>query len=133
MVQISDTETLTVLYDGGCPLCLREIAHVKGLAERSDSALEFIDISSGAAGCAIYADDRDRLLARFHVERSDGSRLVGAEAFVAMWSRLPGWRWLARIARLPGMMPLLEVLYSKFLLIRPRLQQVARRIEGKRG
>lgn len=133
MSQISDTDILTVLYDGGCPLCMREIAHVKGLAERSGSALQFVDISSGSAGCAIYAGDREQLLARFHVELPNGSRLVGAQAFVAMWSRLPGWRWLARIARLPGMMPLFEMLYSKFLLFRPKLQQVARRLEAKRG
>lgn len=35
----SDTRS-TVLYDGECPLCRREIAHVKGLAERrSDTAV----------------------------------------------------------------------------------------------
>lgn len=96
MKHSSNSDTLTVLYDGGCPLCLREIAHVKGLAERTNSALEFVDVSDGAMGCAIYANDREKLLARFHVQRSDGSRLDGAEAFVAMWSRLPGWRWLAR-------------------------------------
>lgn len=125
-------DTLTVLYDGGCPLCRREIAHVQGLAQRQgSSALCFLDIS-GAGDDAVDAADaaeRAALLARFHVQRADGSRLSGAAAFVAMWSRLPGWRWLARAARLPGMLALLELAYRGFLHLRPALQAAARRWE----
>jgi demethoxyubiquinone hydroxylase (CLK1/Coq7/Cat5 family)/predicted DCC family thiol-disulfide oxidoreductase YuxK len=121
---------LTVLYDGGCPLCRREIAHVKGLAQRQgDNALCFLDISAGGDGYATYAADRATLLARFHVQQADGSRLDGARAFVAMWSRLPGWRWLARLARLPGMLTVLEIAYRGFLLVRPSLQSLAHRLE----
>jgi demethoxyubiquinone hydroxylase (CLK1/Coq7/Cat5 family) len=121
-------ETLTVLYDGGCPLCRREIAHVRGLAEqREGSALCFVDISREAEGSAAFAADREVLLARFHVQGSDGSRLSGAAAFTAMWSRLPGWRWLARLAKLPGMLMLLEWAYLGFLKLRPGLQWLARR------
>ncbi len=121
-------DTLTVLYDGACPLCRREIAHVKGLAERqSDSSLCFVDISREAKGDTRPAAERAALLARFHVQRADGSRIDGAAAFVAMWRRLPGWRWLARLARLPGVLPLLELAYRGFLVVRPLLQRIARR------
>lgn len=130
MNQFSPPETLTVLYDGACPLCQREIAHVKGLAERGGgSALCFVDISQGAKEAEGFADDRARLLARFHVQRADGSRLDGAAAFVAMWDRLPGWRWLAKLARLPGMLSLLELAYRGFLKLRPALQRLARRMD----
>jgi ubiquinone biosynthesis monooxygenase Coq7 len=121
-------EMLTVLYDGGCPLCRREIAHVRGLAaQRPDSALCFVDVS--AAEAKVPAAERAALLARFHVQRADGSRLDGAAAFVAMWGRLPGWRWLARLARLPGALTALEWAYRAFLRLRPRLQALARRGE----
>jgi ubiquinone biosynthesis monooxygenase Coq7 len=121
-------EVLTVLYDGGCPLCRREIAHVQGLAaQQPDSALCFVDVS--AAQGTMPAAEQVVLLARFHVQRADGSRLDGAAAFVAMWGRLPGWRWLARLARLPGALPALELAYRAFLRVRPRLQALARRAE----
>ncbi len=126
------TETLKVLFDGGCPLCRREIAHVKGLAEKHrDSALCFVDVSdsAGATVDPAYTNDRARLLARFHVERTDGSRLDGAAAFIAMWQRLPGWRWLARFAQLPGMPFVFEWAYRGFLRIRPALQRVAVTLE----
>ena len=125
-------ETLTVLYDGGCPLCRREIAHAKGLADQSStSALCFVDISQGADSGHTYATERASLLARFHIQRPDGSRLDGAAAFVAMWDRLPGWRWIARFSRLPGMLTLLELAYRVFLSVRPGLQWLARRWDKK--
>lgn len=130
---------LTVLYDGSCPLCRREIAHAQGLARRKpDSALCFVDISDSqpaandpGPGLVIDESERRRLLARFHVQRADGSRLQGAAAFVAMWARLPGWRWLARLARLPGLLWLMERAYGVFLRLRPALQRLARQWEGR--
>ena len=116
-------ETLTVLYDGSCPLCQMEIAYLKGLAlKQTNSALCFLDISPGGENGPAFAADRVELMARFHVQQQDGSRLSGAAAFVAMWSRLPGWRWLARLAQLPGMLSLMELAYRAFLHIRPWLQ-----------
>lgn len=121
-------EPLTVLYDGACPLCQREIAHVRRLADsRGNSGLHFLDVSDSATACA--PSERAQLLARFHVEKPDGSRLSGAQAFVAMWERLPGWRWLARIARLPGMLLVFEGAYRIFLKLRPGMQAVARKLE----
>lgn len=120
-------ETLTVLYDGECPLCQREIAYAKGLAGKAgDSALCFVDINRGANADTTLDADRATLLARFHVQRADGSRLDGAAAFVAMWSRLPGWRWLARLAHLPGVLMLLESAYCVFLHVRPWAQKLVR-------
>jgi len=124
----ANADTLTVLYDGACPLCRREIAHVKGLAERrGDSGLCFVDISRETEGNTRSDAERAALLARFHVQRADGSRLDGAAAFVAMWRRLPGWRWLAKLAGLPGVLPLLELAYRGFLVVRPTMQKIARR------
>lgn len=128
MTSPARNDTLTVLYDGACPLCQREIAHVRDLAQRKgNSALCFVDISRDDD--ATHPAERAALLARFHVQRADGTRLNGAAAFVAMWSRLPGWRWLARLARLPGMLSVLERAYSGFLHVRPMLQVLARRWE----
>lgn len=127
MNRTTPQDPLTVLYDGACPLCRREMAHLQGLAQRhADSALCFVDIRQ-AHGCA--AAERDLLLARLHVERADGTRMSGAAAFVAMWGRLPGWRWLARLARLPGLLRLMEWAYRAFLHLRPALQALARRLE----
>lgn len=129
-VESDSPATLTVLYDGECPLCRREIAMARRLAGQSeDSALCFIDISPRADAAGAFAAERSRLMARFHVQQADGSRLDGAAAFVAMWERLPGWRWLARLAKLPGVLMLMEWSYRGFLRVRPGLQKLVRACE----
>lgn len=125
-------DPLTVLYDGSCPLCRREISHLQGLAERQQQpGLSFVDISQPDHCAAAHGANQAALLARFHVQRADGSLLHGAAAFVEMWRRLPGWRWLARLAQLPGMLKVMEWAYCGFLKVRPTLQAWARRLEKR--
>ena len=117
---------LTVLYDGACPLCRREIALYRGL--QATQPLAFVDVSH--AGSALPAGtQRAELLARFHVQRPDGTLADGARGFVALWAVLPGWRWLARGAALPGVTPLMELAYRGFLRLRPLMQRAAAAFE----
>lgn len=118
--------TLTVLYDGACPLCRREIAVYRGLP--ANQPLTFVDVSNPAVALP-PGTDRARLLARFHVLRADGSVADGARGFVALWAALPGWRWMARLAALPGVTPLMELGYRAFLHGRPTMQRVAAAFE----
>ena len=115
--------SLTVLYDGACPLCRAEIGVYRGLP--SDTPLCFADVSE--PGRTLPAGmSREQLLARFHVQHADGRLESGARAFLALWATLPGWRWLARLGRLPGVPTLMEGLYRVFLVLRPTLQRVVR-------
>jgi len=63
-------------------------------------------------------------MARFHVITSNNELVSGAAAFVHLWQQLPGWRNLARLARLPGILNLMEFGYKKFLIFRPRIQKI---------
>ena len=71
----------------------------------------------------------EQLMARFHVRGSDGRLLSGAQAFLALWAALPGWRWLALAGRLPGAAWAMERLYRFFLRWRPALQRWASRLD----
>lgn len=119
---------LTVLYDGACPLCRREIGIYRGLPSRTP--LCFADVSDIALPLP-PGTTRQQLLARFHVRRGDGPLLSGAQAFLALWAELPGWRWLARVGRVPGGAWVMERVYGLFLHARPMLQRWAHRLDNR--
>ncbi len=118
---------LTVLFDGSCPLCRAEISVYRDLP--ADAPLLFADVSDPARALPAGLPQglsREELLARFHVQHADGRLESGARAFLALWARLPGWRWLARFGRLPGAASLMEGAYRMFLVFRPWLQRAVR-------
>ena len=123
---VKESLPLTVLYDGACPLCRREIGIYRGL--QPNLPVCFADVSDAASPLPPGAS-REQLLARFHVRRPDGQLLSGAEAFLALWATLPGWRWLAMAGCLPGATWAMERLYSFFLRWRPALQRWALRLD----
>ncbi|MBO6520109.1 MAG: DUF393 domain-containing protein [Rhodospirillales bacterium] len=112
------------IYDGDCPLCRAEIRHYRSLDD--DGRLNLVDVSKNTAS---LPEDipAEMLLARFHVERADGVRLSGAQAFAHVWCELPGWQVIGRIASLPGMVHLLEICYRAFLPVRRPLARIVGR------
>ena len=124
-VAASACEALTVMFDGGCPLCRREVAVYQALEPLEPVA--WLDVSQTSAN--MLPEDRARYLARFHVRTPSGQLLSGAAAFVALWQTMPGWRWLGRLGTLPGVMPLLEVMYRGFLHLRPSIQRLVRTLD----
>lgn len=123
-----EPDSLTVLYDGACPLCRREIGVYRGLEAKS--AVCFADVNLDTVTLP-PGTTREQLLARFHVQRPDGQLLSGAQAFLALWAVLPGWRWLAILGRLPGAAWIMERCYRGFLRCRPSLQRWATHLETR--
>ncbi|MCA0928298.1 thiol-disulfide oxidoreductase DCC family protein [Ruegeria profundi] len=118
----------TVYFDGSCPLCSLEIGHYAS-CEGADG-LRFVDVSDPDAQLA-EGLSQDKAMARFHVQLPDGTLVSGANGFVAVWRALPKWRWLARVAQLPGAVQVMEFAYRMFLPLRPMLSRIASRLGAK--
>ncbi len=118
----------TIYFDGSCPLCSLEIDHYASL--NGGDPFEFVDVSAEDAelGTGLESGEARR---RFHVRLADGTLLSGARAFVAVWDSLPGWKWAARLASIPGAILILEAAYRAFLPIRPFLSMLARRLGAR--
>ena len=122
------SDRVTVWYDGGCPLCVREIA----LMDRLDKhdRIEFIDIERDDASCPL---ERDVLLARLHAREGDGELVDGAAAFAAMWRQIPVMRPLGLASKNRAVLWLLERAYRGFLVVRPAVQRVFVALFGSRA
>lgn len=104
-----------VYYDGGCPVCSREIAFYR--ARPGAEGFRWTDVNAEGAllGPGLT---REAALARMHVRRADGTLLSGAAAFAEMWRHMPGLGWLGRLVALPPFGGLAELGYRGFLRLR---------------
>ena len=109
-------QVVKVWFDSACPLCAREISIMRKLDWLNK--VDFVDVLS-TPDCPTQ---REHLLERFHAQRPGGPLLSGAAAFALLWRALPLLRPLGEIARIPFVLGILEILYLKFLKIRPKLQ-----------
>jgi predicted DCC family thiol-disulfide oxidoreductase YuxK len=106
----SDSKSATVFFDGGCPVCAREIALLRPRAEDVD----FVDIAhTPPAGL-----DHATALARLHLRLPDGRMVSGAAAFAELWQRVPQLRWLGRFIGWAPITPIAELAYRGFLRAR---------------
>ena len=111
-----EDHVVKVWFDSACPLCAREIRIMRKLDWFNK--VDFVDVLS-TPDCPTQ---REHLLERFHAQRLGGPLLSGAAAFALLWRSLPLLRPLGEIARIPFVLRILEILYLKFLAIRPKLQ-----------
>lgn len=116
------TDTVTVLYNGDCPICGREIEAYRRRAERLGAPLAFEDLNH--ADLAAWGLEAEAARRRLHVRQGDRV-LAGVPAFVALWRRLPGMVWLARLVDLPGVRTLAAAIYEGVLA--PALHWLDRR------
>ncbi|HQT90177.1 MAG TPA: DUF393 domain-containing protein [Acidiphilium sp.] len=110
-------ELPTVYYDGGCPVCSREINFYRH--RPGGESLAWVDVTQAEESALGPGLSRAAALARIHVRRSDGKVVDGAAAFAVIWSSMPGLRWLGRLLGIPPFDAIAELGYATFLRIRP--------------
>ncbi len=103
---------LTVIYNDTCPICAREVSAYRRLTRQADVPVRYVGLSAGQVE-AYGLTPRDAAR-RLHVLR-DGQMLSGVPAFAALWDAVPGFGWLARLVRLPGVRGIAAVTYDHVL------------------
>ena len=116
------TDKPTVIYNDSCPICSREVAGYRRMAEHDGVDIGFAGLSEGAH--ADHGLSRDAAARRFHVVK-DGTLYSGLPAFAVLWAEMPRLRWLARLGRLPVLNRLLGLFYDH--LAAPALYRLHRR------
>ncbi|KAL0476572.1 hypothetical protein AKO1_006073 [Acrasis kona] len=121
-----------VFFDGGCPLCIKEINHYQSVQNKYKiQNLYWQDISTGELDdLTKHKVTYEDAMTEMHViEYKEESNHVykGVESFLKVWERLPYYRMLAILTKsVPGVKPITSWMYRKWVLYRlrtdPRLQ-----------
>jgi predicted DCC family thiol-disulfide oxidoreductase YuxK len=114
----------TVIYNGECPVCSREIGVYRA---RAEGPVRFVDLN--ACDMATFGLTPDAAARRLHVVE-DGRLLAGVDAFLALWRATPGFRLLAAVVGLPGVRQVVGGVYEWVLapaLYRQHLRRVRAR------
>ena len=126
----SETRKPALYFDGGCPVCTREIAVYRRQPGAED--IEWIDVtrcSNAELGSGLT---REAALAQLHFRQADGELVGGAAAFTRLWRVLPRFAWLGRLLGSGMGLWFLDKAYQIFLSVRP-LWRRTRRLDAERS
>ena len=111
-------QTLTVFFDGECPLCRQEIATLKKRDKHHRLDLE--DIHAADFESRFPHINRQQANDRLHGQLADGEMLYGLDVTVAAWQRVGAHQWL-KILRWPVIRWFADIAYLGFARIRQPL------------
>ena len=126
-------QTLTIYFDGQCPLCLAEIHVLRARNRRG--LLRFVDVTAEDYRESSHGVSCDAALASIHARLGDHTLLRGPAVFAEAYRRADLTRSAWLLSR-PALQPLLAFAYRVFArhrhtisrLAGPLLLRVARRI-----
>ncbi len=115
----SSAVQLTLLFDGACPLCMREVRFLK--VRDLNKRIAFVDIDAQEYAAADHGGITYReAMGRIHALRADGTVLQDVEVFREAY-RLVGLGWVYAPTRWPLTGPLVNGIYRLWASQRLRL------------
>jgi len=99
---------LKVYYNNNCSVCRIEINHY---IRKNTKDIKWIDISNNKEAEIELNKSARQLLRRLHVMHNN-KVYEGVTAFIILWERLPGYRWLSKLVSLPILYQLFYITYE---------------------
>ncbi len=113
--------TLTLLFDGLCPLCTREMRFMRRFDRHG--RLVFLDIAAADFDPSRFGLTLPQTMAAMHGVLPDGTVIVGVEVFRRAYSAI-GLGWLIGWTRWPIIRPIADCAYRAFARVRPRFSKL---------
>jgi hypothetical protein len=111
-------------FNGDCPVCKFEMTRYEQHCIATGTQMRFIDATRQAQPLSDCGLRTEHVEQRVYLRDPDGNIVSGLPALIELWSRMPGYGWLARFFSLPGLHPVAAVLYD--LVVAPSLAWWAR-------
>jgi len=100
--------TTTILFNGDCEICSKEIFVYRSYGASEGLPLDFKDIN--VTDLHSFGLTRDETARQLHVIKNS-ELFVGVKAFIVLWNEMPKYRFLAKIFSLPGLEKIAQFLY----------------------
>lgn len=98
--QQSSSWQIKLLYDGECPLCVREVNFLKK-RDAGKGLVAFVDIADAAYNPAAHGGiDFETAMGRIHAVLPDGTFIKNVEVFRRVYETL-GMGWIYAVTKLP--------------------------------
>jgi predicted DCC family thiol-disulfide oxidoreductase YuxK len=115
---MADPFEFEVFFDGGCPLCLREINMLRRWDRRRK--IRFTDIDAADFSSKDVGKSYDELMAQMHGRLPDGTWIRGVEVFRRLYTAV-GFGPIVFLSRLPVISQTLDLGYVLFAKNRLKL------------
>jgi len=99
---------MKVYFNNSCKICKAEIDLYK---KEKIQEIDWIDITDNALATRETSKNNKELLRRLHVKEGE-KVLEGAEAFLALWKKIPKYRFLYNMLKLPIIFTIFSFFYE---------------------
>ena len=99
---------MKVYFNNSCKICKAEIDLYK---KEKIQEIDWIDITDNALATRETSKNNKELLRRLHVKEGE-KVLEGAEAFLVLWKKIPKYRFLYNILKLPIIFTIFSFFYE---------------------
>lgn len=111
----SDAQSLSLHYNRDCPVCRWEADIYDNKARSAGIPLSMCDTGSKPEALLEWGLGPEDIKRRMYVLDLDGKLRGGVDAFIAIWSVIPAYRWRAKLIGLPVVRQLAAAVYDGLL------------------
>ncbi len=108
--------TITVYFDGQCPLCVNEVAKWKKAAFEYE--VEWLDITDNDELLLSHGIDPRKALLELHTKTDDGRILTSIDSYALLLRNLPRWKYFGWLIGLPVIKQVLKWCYDRITKVR---------------
>ncbi|MFY0678542.1 MAG: DUF393 domain-containing protein [Neptuniibacter sp.] len=101
-----------IFYDGGCPLCKKEISHYMGLDR--EGSIVWVDITEQGSILESHGISLPQAMAELHAVTDAGVVVKGVDAFLLIWQNLRFYCLLVKFVICLRLNKPLNMVYGRF-------------------
>jgi predicted DCC family thiol-disulfide oxidoreductase YuxK len=117
-------QSLTIYYDGHCPLCLAEIVFLQ--SRNHQGLVRFVNFQENAFNEVVHQISCEKAMTTMHGRLEDGELLTGVRVFEEAYRRV-GLRFLAGLLSLGPLRPVFDRAYIWFAMHRHGISRLVGR------